>query len=86
MSKRFSIQPHLSRDDCARRDRAAKEPVARSRWQIIWLLAHGWRSEPVAASTGDTVTWVRSLAQRYHQQGPAGLRDRRHHHPGSVGL
>jgi hypothetical protein len=86
MPTRLSIQPHLSLDDLERRYRAAKEPVARSHWQIIGLLARGWLSEQVAASNGYTVKWVRTRAPRYNQQGPAGRGDRRHHNPGRVGL
>ena len=86
MPKRLSIQAHLSCDELERRYRAAKAPVARSHWQIIWLLVQGLPSEHVAAVTGDTVNWVRSLAQRYNQTGPAGLGDQRHRNPGRVGL
>jgi hypothetical protein len=46
--------------------RAAKEPVLRSHWQIIWLLAHGRTSAHVAASTGYSVKWIRTVAQRYN--------------------
>lgn len=86
MPKRLSIQPHLSGDELERRYRAAKAPVARSHWQIIWLLAQGLPSERVAAVTGYAVNWVRSLAPRYNQTGPAGLGDQRHRNPGRVGL
>jgi transposase len=68
------------------RYRTAKDPVVRSHWQVIWLLAQGWASAQVAAITGYTTNWVRTLARRYNQQGPAGLEDRRHHNPGAAGL
>ena len=86
MSKRLSIQPHLGLDELERRYRAAKDPVARSHWQIVWLLAQGLASERVAAVTSYTANWVRTLAQRYNQYGPSGLGDRRHHNPGAAGL
>lgn len=86
MPKRLSIRPHLERAELERRYRTAKEPVARSHWQMIRLLAHGQASEQVAAVTGYHVKWVRTVAQRYNQHGPAGLGDRRHHNPGSSGL
>ena len=86
MAKRLSIHGHLSPDALERRYRAAKEPVARSHWQIVWLLAQGVASERVAAVTGYTVNWIRTLAQRFNQQGPAGLGDRRHRNPGRTGL
>ena len=59
---------------------------ARSHWQSIWLLAQGLPTERVAAVTGYTVNWVRSIAQRYNQAGPAGLGDQRHRNSGRVGL
>jgi transposase len=86
MPKRLSIQPHLSLHDVTRSYRAAKEPVMRSHWQIIWLLAHRRTSEQVAASTGYRVKWIRTVAQRYNQNGPSGLGDFRHRHPGQPGL
>jgi hypothetical protein len=51
-SKRLSIRPHLVFAALERRYRTAKEPVARSHWQMIWLLVHGQASEQVAAVTG----------------------------------
>jgi transposase len=86
MPKRLSIQPHLALDALERRYRTAKDPVARSHWQVIWLLAQGLPSERVAAVTGYTANWVRTIAQRYKQHGPVGLGDRRHRNPGSSGL
>jgi transposase len=86
MPKRLSIQPHLAMNDLERRYRTAKDPVARSHWQMVWLLAQGRASEQVAASTGYSVKWIRAVAQRYNQYGPSGLGDRRHHNPGSPGL
>jgi transposase len=86
MPKRLSIQPHLALDELERRYRTAKDPVTRSYWQMVRLLAQGLPSERVAAVTGDTANWVRTMAQRYNQHGPAGLGDRRHHHPGASRL
>jgi transposase len=86
MPKRLSIQPYLSLDALERRYRTTKEPIARSHWQMVWLLAQGHASEHVAASTGYSVKWIRTVAQRYNQYGPAGLGDRRHRNPGNPGL
>ena len=86
MPKRLSLQPHLALDELERCSRSAKEPVARSPWQMVWLLAQGQRAEQVAAVTGYTTNWVRTIAQRYNQHGPAGLGDRRHRNPGAAGL
>jgi transposase len=86
MPKRLSIYPHLTLDALERRYRTAKDTVARSHWQMIWLLAQGNPSAQVAVVTGYTINWVRSIAQRYNQHGPEGLGDRRHRNPGRLGL
>jgi transposase len=86
MPKRLSIQAHLSIDALETHDRRAKDPVARSHWQVIWLLAQGLPSAQVAAVTGYSVNWIRTIARRYNQPGRAGLGDRRHRNPGATGL
>ena len=86
MPRQLSLQPHLALETLERRYRAARDPVARSHWQIIWLLARGMASAQVAAVTGYTINWVRTIAQRYNQHGPVGLEDRRHRNPGRGGL
>jgi transposase len=86
MPKRLSIQAHLSVDELAAQYRRAKDPVARSHWQVIWLLAQGRPSAQVAAVTGYTVNWLRTIARRYNQRGAAGVEDRRHRNPGATGL
>ena len=86
MPKRRSIRAHLAVDELEIHDRRAKEPVARSHWHIIWLLAQGLAAAQVAVVTGYTVNGIRALSRRYHQLGPAGLEDRRHRTPGATGL
>ncbi len=41
MPKRITIAAHLSKDELERRYRGAKDPIERSHYQIIWLLASG---------------------------------------------
>jgi Homeodomain-like domain-containing protein len=77
MPKRLSIQGRLGVDALETHYRRGKDPVARSHWQVIWLLAQGLPSAHVAAVTGYTVNWIRAIARRYNQRGPAGLEDRR---------
>jgi transposase len=86
MTKRLSLQPHLALDELERRYRTAKDPVARSHWQMVWLLARGQAAERVAAVTGYTANWVRTIAQRYNRHGQPGLGDRRPRKPGAAGL
>ena len=86
MPKQLVLQPHLALDELERRYRTANDPVARSHWQTVWLRAQGQPAAWVAAVTGYTANWVRTMTQRYNRHGPAGLSDRRHRHPGAAGL
>jgi hypothetical protein len=49
MQKRVAVKPYLSLQEVENYYRKAKDPVARSHWQIVWLLAqgktHGLRNE-----------------------------------------
>src|SRR4029453_2699137 len=86
MPKRLSIQTHFTLHELETRYRKARDPVVRSHWQIIWLLAQELTSAQVAAVRVYTLNWIRTMARRYNQQGPAGVEDRRHRNPGAVGL
>jgi transposase len=65
------------------RYRRATDPVARSQWQIVWLLASGHSTAEVAGVTGYSVHWIREIAKRYREAGPGGIGDRRHGNPGA---
>jgi transposase len=86
MAKQLTVPPHLPVDELERRYRRARDPVERSHWQIIWLLALGTRTAEVARVTGYCVNWVREIAKRYREGGPAALGDRRHANPGAAPL
>jgi transposase len=66
--------------------RQASDPVARSQWQIVWLLAQGQPSERVVETTGYSLTWVRTVARRYNADGTKGIGDRRHANRGGPRL
>jgi transposase len=76
----------LSAEELERRYRQAQDPVARSQWQIVWLLARGQRSEQVEESTGYSLTWVYTVARRYNADGENGIGDGRHGNPGGTRL
>jgi len=59
--------------------------VARSQWQMLWLLAQGVPTARVAAATGYSVRWVQEVARRY-RAGPAAVGDRRRANPGAAPL
>jgi transposase len=82
MNKRLGVEGLLSVAELERRYRQAREGVARSQWQIIWLVAGGRTCQEAAAQTGYSVPWVREVIHRYNRQGPSGLGDRRQSNPG----
>jgi transposase len=86
MARPLLIPPHLTLDELEQRYRRSGDPVARSQWQIVWLLASGAATTAVARSTGYSVNWVREIARRYREDGPAGIGDRRHGNPGAAPL
>lgn len=86
MARSLTIPPHLPVWELERRYRAAQDPVARSHWQIVWLLARGDPTAVVADVTSYSVNWVREIARRYRADGPAGLGDRRHTNAGAPPL
>jgi transposase len=86
MARTLTIPPHLPVEELERRYRTAHDPVARSHWQIVWLLARGDPTATVADVTSYTVNWVREIARRYREDGPGGLGDRRHTNPGAAPL
>ncbi len=73
MPKRLTIAPHQKTDELFDRYRQEKDPLNRSQYQIIWLLASGKKTEEVAETTGYTIYWVRELARRYNREGIEGL-------------
>ena len=82
MPRYATVTPHLSVADLAVRYRQAHDPVERTHWQLIWLVASGHRIPEVASLLGYTANWVREIVRRYNVEGPAGLIDRRQHSPG----
>ncbi|MGH2354718.1 MAG: winged helix-turn-helix domain-containing protein [Chloroflexota bacterium] len=86
MSQSLHIPAHVALDELEQRYRRADDPVARSQWQIVWLLAGGASTAAVAQSTGYSMNWIREIARRYREDGSAGIGDRRHTNPGAAPL
>ncbi len=86
MVKKIRLPPHLGADELERRYRAARDPVERTHYQIVWLLSLGQTTAEVLAATGYSRGWVQEVARRYQRDGPAGLGDRRHANPGGEAL
>ena len=84
MPKRISIAPHLSVDDLERRYRQSSNPVERSHYQIIWLLAQERTTQDVAAVTGYSRDWIYELVRSYNKLGVAALGDLRRNNVGAA--
>src|SRR5258708_23043962 len=52
MARYLHLEPHLSVEELARRSRSTRDPVERSRWQLLWLLARGLMAKVIASLTG----------------------------------
>jgi transposase len=85
MARRLAIAPHLTIAELEQRYRQAGDPVARSQWQIVWLLAGGMATAEVARVTGYSARWIQEVARRY-RAGPQAIGDRRHGNPGAAPL
>ena len=83
---RFGVVDHLALEEVMARQRAARDPVERDRWQMIRLLVAGRSLADVAEATGYSSRWVREVVRRYNEQGPDGLADGRHANPGAAPL
>jgi transposase len=86
MPRRLTLTGHLPIEQLEAAYRRARDPVARSQWQILWLAAQGQTRAQVAASTGYSPNWISTIIHRYNAAGTAGLGDRRHANPGRAPL
>jgi len=86
MSRKITLAEHLSAPELERRYHQAQEPVARSHFHILWLLAQGHTAQEVARVTGYSAYWVGQVARRYNDGGPDALADRRQYNPGGQWL
>ncbi len=83
MPKTIKLEPHLDSEELEDRYRKAHDPVARSHYQIVWLISEGKTTRQVMEVTGYSRGWVQQLARRYNAGGPEALGDRRHYNPGA---
>jgi transposase len=86
MPRRASVAAHLALDELERRYRAARDPVERTHWQALWLVAGGRTCAETALIVGYSLTWLRTLVRRYNAAGAAAVRDHRHANRGGTPL
>jgi transposase len=83
MPKTIKLVPHLDSKELENRYREARDPVARSHYQIVWLISEGKTTRQIMEVTGYSRGWIQQLARRYNAGGPEALGDRRHQNPGA---
>jgi len=83
MPKTIKLEPHLYSEELENRYRKARDPVARSHYQILWLISEGKTTSQVMEVTGYSRGWIQQLARRYNADGPQALGDGRHQNPGA---
>lgn len=86
MANHLPLGGHFTPDKLYDHYRATTDSVERSHWHIIWLKSQRQSTPEIAAVTGYSANWIRTLIHRYNDQGAAGLKDRRHRHPGAAPL
>jgi transposase len=84
MPKKIKLEPYLSTAELENRYREARDPVERSHYHIVWLIAQGKTTAEVMEVTGYSRDWIQQLSRRYNNRGPAALGDKRHENPGGV--
>ena len=72
-----TIEDHLSGAELEARYKAAADPVAKSHFHALWLLSSGYGIAQVAELLSFSTRWIRLLINRYNQDGPEALGDRR---------
>jgi transposase len=82
----LSLTPHLPTDELESRYRQSRDPVERTHWHLLWLVAQGHTCPTVATLIGYSDDWVRTIVHRYNAAGPSGVTDRRHANPGQKPL
>jgi hypothetical protein len=75
MAQSLHLDPHLSPTEFALRYRSTKDPVERSHWHFLWLLARGVTAKAIASLTGYSAYWIGQVARRYNALGPDGIKD-----------
>ena len=72
-----AMASHLSAAELEARYEGAADPVSKSHFHAIWLLSLGYMITEVASILSVSTRWVSLLLQRYNEQGPDSLEDRR---------
>jgi transposase len=75
MSRRITLQPHLTTAELFQRYRACRRPNEKARWRALYLISRGTLASKAARRVGRTSGWVTQLTQRYNERGVEAVPD-----------
>jgi hypothetical protein len=75
MSRRITLQPHLTTEELFHRYRACRRPNEKARWRALYLISRGTLASEAARRVGRTSGWVTQLTQRYNERGVEAVPD-----------
>ena len=78
----MEVADHLTLQELRRRAKKAKDPIEKARFLALYHAKRGLTAKEIARITLHTPRWVYVTVQRYNQQGPEALKDKRHQNPG----
>jgi hypothetical protein len=77
VTRSIHLNPYLSAAELAIRYRRTPDPVERSHWRFLWLMARGFTAKAIASMTGYSAYWIGQIARRCNARGPDGVKDQR---------
>ncbi|NES73084.1 MAG: helix-turn-helix domain-containing protein [Okeania sp. SIO2D1] len=86
MPRKLTIQPHLTLEELEMGYRQATSAIARTHYQVIWLLSRGKTTAEVAEVTGFGLNWIYEIVRSYNRIGPDSLGDLRSRNQGAKPL
>lgn len=75
MSRRITLQPHLTTAELFQRYRACRQPNEKTRWRALYLISRGTLAAEAARRVGRTSGWVTQLTRRYNERGAESVPD-----------
>jgi transposase len=81
----LKVKPHLTHEEVGQRYRKCKNPIEKSRWQLIWLMTNPKKEILVteaAEIVGFCSNWARILVHRYNSEGSEKFIDKRKNNKG----
>ena len=77
MPRRLKLEPHLTPDEIKKRFKAAREPIALRRWQVLYLVSQGKPTREIAETTTYHPQTIREIVWRFNDDGPETVSDGR---------